>query len=167
MFPYIQTGVFRQFNETVENFWNKSIKLFYPEIQEECSNCFYNGYRSNGIYKTGGPYPFENGSVCPYCGGEGLKVIEPNEVLKGRIYYDRKNWLDVGLNINISDASAQIVFKMDELPKIQKCKYIIPEYYANINSYQNQKLFKVGDYYPQGFTQNPIKYVTTFWSNNV
>lgn len=167
MFPNIPTGVFSEFNQTVDNFWSKPVTLFYPEIREECSNCSYNGYRSNGVYKTGGPYPFENGSVCPYCNGEGLKVSEPTETLSARVYYDRKNWMDVGVKVNAPSAAAQMIFKMTELPKIQQCKYAIPEYYSGINSYQNQRLYKIGDYYPQGFTQNPIKYVVTFWSNNV
>lgn len=167
MFPDIPTDIFKPFNDAVDNFWAKRITLFYPEIREECSNCYYNGMRSNGTYKTGGPYPFENGSICPYCGGEGLKTTEPSETLTARIYYDRKNWVDVGAKVNVPDAAAQIIFKMTELPKIQQCKYIIPEYYEGINAYQNQRLFRIGDYYPQGFTQNPIKYVTTFWSHNV
>lgn len=167
MFPNIPTGIFKEFNQTVDNFWSKPLTLFYPEIKEECPNCYYNGYKSNGVYRTDGPYPFETGSICPYCGGEGLKITEPTETLTARIYYDRKNWMDVGIKINVPDAAAQIVFKMTELPKVQRCKYVVPEYYSGINSYQNQKLFKVGEYYPQGFTQNPIKYVITFWSSRV
>lgn len=166
MFPDIPTGIFKEFNQAVDNFWSKSLTFFYPEVQEECSNCFYNGYRSNGVYKAGGPYPFDNGSLCPYCNGEGLKVVEPTDSTTARIYYDRKNWLDVGTPVNVPDTAAQIIFKMTELPKVQKCKYIIPEYYSGINNYQNQRLFKIGDYYPQGFTQNPVKYIITFWSSN-
>lgn len=163
----IPPGIFNDFNFAVDNIWAKPITLFYPEIQEECANCYYNGMRSNGVYKAGGPYPFENGSVCPYCGGEGLKTTEPSETLTARIYYDRKNWIDVGAKVNVSDAAAQIIFKMTELTKIQQCKYIIPEYYEGITALQTQRLFKIGDYYPQGFTQNPIKYITTFWSHSV
>jgi hypothetical protein len=56
---------------------------------------------------------------------------------------------------------------MTDLPKVQKAKYIIPEYYTGINAYQNQALVRVGEHYPQGFTQNPTKYVITFWAANV
>lgn len=167
MFPNISTGVYSFFNQAVDNFWSRPVTLFYPEIKEECSNCFYNGFRSNGIYKNGGPYPFSEGSICPYCGGEGLKTVEPSETLTARIYYEKKTWIDIGIKVNVPDAAAQIVFKMDQLPKIQQCKYIIPSYYEGITSFQTQKLFRVGDYYPQGFAQNPVKYVVTFWAYRV
>lgn len=163
----IPSGIFSIYNEAVDNIWAKPITFVYPEVREECPNCYFNGYKSNGIYKTGGPYPFDNGSLCPYCNGEGIKLTEPTSTTTARIYYNRKDWTDVGFPVNIPNADAQIVFKMTELPNVQTCKYIIPSYYDGINAYQNQRLIRVGEYYPQGFTQNPIKYVITFWSANV
>ena len=159
----IPSGIFSIFNEAVDNLWSKKIVLVYPEIREECPNCYFNGHKSNGIYKTGGPYPFDNGSPCPYCNEDGYKMTENSEILNARIYYNRKEWVDIGIPINIPNAAAQIIFKMSELPKIQKCKYITPQYYNGIDAYQSQNLILAGSYYPQGFTQNNIKYVPTFW----
>jgi|688.fasta_scaffold01387_5 hypothetical protein len=159
----IPSTVFSIFNEAVDNLWAKPILVVYPEIREECPNCHFNGHKSNGVYKSGGPYPFDNGSPCPYCNEDGYKMTESSEVITGRIYYNRKEWVDIGIPINIPNAMAQIVLKMTDLPKIQKCKYITPKYYTDIESYQSQSLILAGSYYPQGFTQNSIKYVTTFW----
>jgi hypothetical protein len=163
----IPSDIFSIYNEAVDNIWAKSVTFVYPEVRQECPNCSFNGYKSNGVYKNGGPYPFDSGSLCPYCNGDGYKMIEATESTTARIYYSRKDWTDVGFPVNISNASAQIVFKMTDLPKVQKAKYIIPEYYTGINAYQNQALVRVGDHYPQGFTQNPTKYVITFWAANV
>lgn len=163
----IPSGIFSIYNEAVDNIWAKPVTFVYPEVREECPNCYYNGYKSNGVYKAGGPYPFDNGSLCPYCNGEGYKMTESTETVTARIYYSRKDWTDIGIPVNIPNAMAQIVFKMTDLPKVQRAKYIIPSYYTGIDAYQNQSLIRVGDYYPQGFTQNPIKYVITFWSANV
>ena len=163
----IPSDIFNIYNEAVDNIWAKPVTFVYPEIREECPNCHFNGYKSNGVYKAGGPYPFDNGSLCPYCNGEGYKMTETTETTTARIYYNKKDWTDIGIPVNIANASAQRVFKMTDLPKVQRAKYIIPEYYTGIEAYQNQYLVRVGEYYPQGFTQNPIKYVITFWTANV
>jgi hypothetical protein len=162
----IPDNVFSIFNEAVDNIWSKSITLVYPEKREECPNCYFNGYKSNGVYKTGGPYPFDDGSPCPYCEGNGYKMIETTEIIKSRIYYNRKDWIDVGVSVNIPFAAAQLVSNIEDLPKLQRCKYIIPLYYSGSEGQQNQALTSAGSFYPQGFTQNNIKYVTTFWVAN-
>jgi hypothetical protein len=158
--------IFNSYNDAVDNLWSKKMTLVYPETRVECPNCTFNGYKSNGIYKAGGPYPFEDGFPCPYCNGIGYKMNETTEDIYGRIYYDRKLWMDVGVPINVPSAQAQTVCKLTDLAKLQQCKYLIPFYYGEIDSYQNQTLVRISDYFPQGFTQNPTKYVITLWANN-
>jgi hypothetical protein len=74
--------------------------------------------------------------------------------------------VDVGASVNVPSAQAQTVCKLTDLAKLQQCKYLIPFYYGEIDSYQNQTLVRISDYFPQGFTQNPTKYVITLWANN-
>jgi hypothetical protein len=160
----LSPDLFSIYNDAVDNIWSRAITLVYPEIREECPNCTYNGFRSNGIYKTGGPYPFANGMLCPWCEGAGFKMIETTEDIRARIYYSQKEWVKVGPQVQLPNAAAQIVAKIDDLPKIQQCKYCVPHYYSNVDNYNNQKLLRVSDFYPMGFLQNPTKYVVTFWS---
>lgn len=167
MFPDIPTGIFKNFNDTIDNFWAKPLIFVYPEIRQDCPNCISNGAGSIGIYRSGGEYPFDNGSICPMCDGQGYRMIESTENGKARMYYDKKYWTNLNLPININNAVAQMIFTTDDLPKIQKCKFIIPLYYPNMNALQGQKLFLIGSPYPQGFTQNPKKYVVTYWGSNV
>ena len=162
----IPPHIFDAFNDAVDNIWSKTVTLVYPEKREECPNCYFNGYKSNGIYKTGGPYPFEDGFPCPYCDAAGFKMIEVTEDIQCRIYYDKKQWVDIGIPVNVPFSAAQLVAKITDLPKLQKCKYIIPKYYSGIDAYQNQTLVLAGTYYPQGFTQNNTKYVISFWTAN-
>ena len=157
-------NIFDIFNETVDNIWSRNITLVYPEIREECPNCTFNGSRSNGVYKTGGPYPFENGFLCPYCEGAGYKMIETTEQIQARIYYSQKEWVKIGPQVQLPNAVAQIVAKITDLPKLQKAKYCIPNYYPEVDNYNNQRLQRVSDFYPQGFLQNPVRYVVTFWN---
>jgi hypothetical protein len=155
---------FAIYNEAVDNVWSRSVTLVYPEIREECPNCTFNGMRSNGVYKANGPYPFENGFLCPYCEGAGYKMIQQTEDIKVRIYYSQKEWVKIGPQVSLPNAAAQIVAKLTDLSKIQQSKYCIPHYYPGIDNYNNQKLQKVSDFYPMGFLQNPTSYVVTFWS---
>lgn len=159
----LDPAIFNIYNDTVENIWNREIILIYPEIKQECPNCTYNGFRSNGIYKSGGPIPFEEGFPCPWCDGAGYKMVETTERIYSRVYYSQKDWVPVGAQVQLSNAAAQLVTNIDYLPKLQQCKYCVPHYYPNIDNYSNPKLRRIGDFYPQGFLQNPKKYVVTFW----
>lgn len=162
----IPSGIFSIYNEAVDNIWSKAVDVYYPDRREECSNCYSINGRSNGVYKTGGPYPFDEGSICPLCDGEGIKYIATSETIYGRIYYDKRTWLNIGANVNYPDAVAQMVFKMTDLTKIQQCKYVVPKYYPGIEAYQISPLYRMGDYYPQGFTQNPTQYFVSYWGAN-
>jgi len=75
----IPNSVFTTYNEAVLLF-TRTGRLIYPEKKEECPNCYLDtfgtGGRSISFYKTGGPYPFERGMPCPYCGGKGYKAVE-------------------------------------------------------------------------------------------
>lgn len=155
--------LFDIYNDTVENIWNREIILIYPEVKQECPNCTFTGFRSNGVYKTGGPIPFEEGFPCPWCEGAGYKMVEVSDTIKARVYYSQKEWVKIGPQVQLANAAAQIVANMDYLPKLQQCKYCIPHYYPNIDSYNNQKLRRISDFYPQGFLQNEKRYVVTFW----
>ena len=162
----IPSSVFDTYNEAVLLF-TRTATLVYPERREECPNCYMDTMgtrnRSVSVYKVGGPYPFERGMPCPYCNGKGYKAVETTEDITIRIYWDRKNWIDVGIPIDISDGSIQTIVYMTDLPKINKAKYLIPKY-DGIEKYDDMNYERSGMSYPQGFKQNTTKYIVTFWS---
>lgn len=120
--------------------------------------------RSMSIYQSGGPYPFDRGMPCPYCGGKGYKAIEVSDSVTLRIYWDRKSWVKTGAEINIPDMTIQTIAYMADLDKIEKAKYLIPSYDGIENYDPNAKYEKMGISFPQGFKQNNTKYVVTFWT---
>ena len=161
----IPSSVFDTYNEAVLLF-TRTGKLVYPEKKEPCPNCYLDtlgtANRSISKYKAGGPYPFERGMPCPYCGGKGYKAIENIEDITLRIYWDRKYWFNVGVAIDIPDGSIQTIAYMTDLEKINKAKYLIP-YYDGIQKYEDMRFEKASNSFPQGFKQNDTKYVVTFW----
>lgn len=162
----IPSSVFTTYNEAVLLF-TRSATLVYPEKKEDCPNCLLDtmGTRSRSIskYKPGGPYPFERGMPCPYCNGRGYKAVESSDNITLRIYWERKYWVDIGVPIDVPNGGIQTIAYMTDLPKIEKCKYMIPKYDGIENYDTNAKYERAGTSYPQGFKQNETKYVVTFW----
>ena len=101
---------------------------------------------------------------CPYCGGKGYKAIEATDTVSLRMYWDRKNWVKTGSEINIPAGSVQTIAYMTDLDKIKKCKYMIPLYDGIQNYEVNARYEKMGSSFPQGFNQNSVKYIVTFWT---
>ena len=165
----IPTGVFNVYNEAVTLF-ERVATLVYPEKKEQCPNCYLDTLgtrtRSVSVYKTGGPYPFGRGMPCPYCDGRGYKGIEVEEDVNIRIYWEPRQWKDIGMSINLPEGSIQVISKMTDLPKLDKAKYLIPKSYGNISNYHTMQFTKASAAYPQGFKQNPEKYAVTFWTRN-
>jgi hypothetical protein len=62
----------------------KTCLLVYPPTWEPCANCLYDeiGQKSSNHWRTGGPLPFPNGSVCPSCNGQGLHAREITKSIK-------------------------------------------------------------------------------------
>jgi len=162
----IPSGVFDIYNEAVLLF-TRTATLIYPEKREQCPNCYMNtmGTRNKSVslYRPGGPYPFERGMPCPYCGGKGYKAVEASDDITLRIYWDRKSWFNVGIPVDIADGTVQTISYMTDLNKIEQCKYMIPKY-DGIENYDTSKYEKSGPSFPQGFKQNTTKYVVTFWN---
>ena len=165
----IPQSVFTTYNEAVTLF-ERTAKLVYPEKKENCPNCYLDTMgtrtRSVSLYRTGGPVSFERGMPCPLCNGKGYKIIETTEEISLRIYWERKSWIDVGIPIDFPQGSIQTIANMEDLPKIDRAKYLIPTEYGNIANYHTMKFTRAGASFPQGFKQNPTKYVVTFWERN-
>lgn len=161
----IPSSVFDIYNEAVL-FFARPATIIYPPKRADCPNCVQNtlGVRTGSIsiYVPGGPIPFERGMPCPYCHGKGYKEIEETDTVTVRIYWDRKNWVNVGIPVDIPDMMIQTISFMTDFDKINKCKYLVP-HYGNIDRYINQKFQRYGQSYPQGFKQNDTKYFVTFW----
>ena len=57
-----------------------------------CPNCIYdpNLKKSANKYKVGGPKPFVNGRICPYCNGAGSHGIVKVEAVYLAVIWDYK-----------------------------------------------------------------------------
>mgnify|MGYP005831084013 FL=1 len=153
-------SAFTKLNEAILLF-NRTCTVVYPERRDKCENCVVNtlGGRSANFYKTGGPIPFNRGTNCPLCGGEGFKNIETTESVELRIYYNRRDFIDVEFTVDIPNNVIQTVGYMDDYEKLTKAKELL----VDIGKHSQGRYKRISEPYNQGFKQNPTQYVVIFW----
>ena len=105
----------------------KTCSLIYPEKVIECPNCYYDSRerRSTNIYKTGGPKPFDNNTMCPWCGGEGRSSSRETEDIVLRIYWSPKDWSTYAGTIENPEGVAQLIGYLKDLPKVERATEIL------------------------------------------
>ena len=156
----LPSSVFEKLNEAILLF-NRTCTLVYPDKEAACANCYTNtlGGRSVNFYRAGGPIAFNRGVLCPLCGGEGVKITENTEDIELRVYYNRRDWLDVGWQVDIPQGIIQTVGYMSEYPKIVKAKELL----VPVGKYDAGRYKRLSKPFSQGFKQNPTQYIVIFW----
>ena len=156
----LPSSAFTKLNEAILLF-NRTCTLVYPERRQTCENCVTNtfGGRSTSFYKSGGPFPFNQGELCPLCGGEGYKNVETTESVELRIYYNRRDFIDVGFNADIPNNVIQTVGYMDDYAKLTKAKELL----VDVGPHNKGRYKRISEPYNQGFKQNPTQYIVIFW----
>lgn len=135
-------------------------KLFYGTSKTICSNCVFNealGVSTN-IYLTGGPIPFNEG-VCPFCFGNGFKESQASEIIKLRVYFDRKAFVKIEVPINVVDGVIQTIGSIETMNKCKRCNYMIVN--SDLEIYNEYKFILASDLYPFGLTK---KECIAYWN---
>ena len=156
----LPSSAFTKLNEAILLF-NRTCTLVYPERRQTCENCVTNtvGGRSTNTYRSGGPIPYSRGATCPWCGGDGYKDVETTDSIELRIYYNRRDFIDVGFNADVPNNVIQTVGYMDDFEKITKAKELL----VDIGKHDKGRYQRISEPYNQGFKQNPTQYVVIFW----
>jgi surface protein len=108
-----------------------------------CPNCIYdpNLKKSANKYKTGGPKPFVNGRICPYCNGAGFHGLVKVEPTYLAVIWDYKYWINKPINIQNPTGFIQTICSKALLDKIKKAKDLTVIYSTN----NNNPLFKLSE----------------------
>ena len=109
----------------IDNYFGVNCKLTFGTTKSVCINCNFNPItkKSSNTYKTGGPIVFD-GSICPYCDGEGYTSLETTENIKLRVYPNRKNWLKIAIPATVKENSIQTIGHLRDMSKCRTAKYI-------------------------------------------
>ena len=117
------------------------------------------GGRSVNYYRSGGPIPFNRGTPCPLCGGKGFKSIEATDSVEVRIYYRRRDFIDVGFQAEVPNNVVQTVGYMSDYVKLTRAKELL----VDTGTYNKGRYKRISEPYVQGFKQNPTQYIVIFW----
>ncbi len=131
----------------------------------KCPNCKFNSLtgKSANTYQTGGPYPFTNGKICPFCNSEG-KIADENDddIIYLAVIWDQRKWLSVGQQVVNPQNSIQTICRMGLLNRIEKVKEIIVD--TNIEKFVRHRFQRAGKSIPIGFGDN--QYIVTIWERS-
>ncbi len=105
-----------------------SCTLYFQSAPEICPNCIYAPalMKSANIYKTGGPYPFPNGSLCPFCQGVGKVEREVTQSINLLVIYKPSEWIHVGdSNVVRVPGSVQTLSSISTYSILNRAKEIL------------------------------------------
>lgn len=129
-------------------------KLVYQPISSECPNCYLDPStgRSSGVYKSGGPEPFQNLTTCPYCAGEGTSEVASSEEIRLRVYWRMADWIKIGIPVDVPQATVQVIGYMTDLPKLERAVEIVVV--NDMAGYREWKCKRKGEAVPHGIGQD-------------
>lgn len=157
---------FAEFNKIVEDELEIVIHFYLPPIYTECVNCISENFggkiTSTGVYKDGGPLPFEN-TICPVCSGEGASLKDGYEIGRGRAYFNTSELKEKF--VNVPNAEMMLLVKAEHYSKIKNCIYCIPQ--NGMQDLEEYKFKILKQPIITNFSMNPVKYVESFWGRNV
>lgn len=141
-------------------------KLVYENTKlQQCPNCLYDSIsgRSSNQYEVGGPIPFINGQICPYCAGVGsLSFVNEEQLYLGIIKPAFFGMAPLELeNVNFVDGKIQSLCNVSYYAKIKNASYIIID--TNITDLTLNKYIRYRDPIPMGFGDN--SFIVTTWQS--
>lgn len=98
-----------------------------------CPNCIYNPSlkKSTNKYKTGGPRPFPQGMICPYCKGSGFYGNIQVEEVYLAVIWSYKDWVIKNINIENPTGMIQTICDRTLYSKFKKCENMTVVYTEN------------------------------------
>lgn len=134
---------------------------------QACTNCNYDpiGRKSSNKWKSGGPLPFPNGTLCPQCGGTGKKMSQSTEDIDLMVIWDSNGWLQgtgSGKNTHTANTGAQTIQTLCAstlFPKITRANELLVD--SGIQGYVKLRYRRMGDPEPCGFGSS--RYILTTW----
>ena len=107
----------------------KSCKIVYPARWVSCQNCQIDiiGNKSSNHWKTGGPLPFANGTICPLCTGVGKRAEDTYDTVTLLCNWEPKKFWQPVPNLNIGKGNGFLQTKgfISDMPKILKADHLI------------------------------------------
>jgi len=115
-------------DELIDGPTGQDCELIFPPKLTECDNCLLDPTtgRSSGIYKDGGPIPFDDFRVCPRCNGVGRSEVAVTDDIRLRVYWRPRDWIKIpNVVIEVPENTVQVIGYMTNLTSLIKADRIL------------------------------------------
>ena len=108
--------------------------------------------KSSNIYKVGGPQSFPANSLCPRCNGVGRLQEPVSEVIRMRVYWERRSWVNIGIKIANPDGVAMCIGYFRDLPKLERANVVLLQ--SDLKGTKVYECVREGEGRPHGMRKN-------------
>jgi hypothetical protein len=128
---------------------------------DDCSNCIFDpiGRKSSGRYQSGGPVPFQFGSRCPVCNGNGRIGHTETEPINLMVIWDYRSWINFDINTQSPAGRVQTMSIMSTLPKLKRARFVTLA--TDIENHIKHKFQRDSEPEPCGFGED--NFITVLW----
>lgn len=164
----IDNTIIQTYQQGIDDLINqlgKNCRLVFPPRIIPCPNCILdpNTKMSTGYYKAGGPYFFDDGTICPMCNGGGQQSIESTKTIKMLVEWNPKNVLsklkDYNIQITSPHSIALTKTFLIYVPDILQCQYAILD--TGVEAMLSLKCYKISEPVLSGLQVS--RYATIIW----
>lgn len=153
----LPSGFIDKFNCAIDStfdIFGVTCTIVYIDTVEEISNTYDNipDSRSINNHRRRPPREYKREEIV-------VREVEQTEDVVMKVYWDAKNWTQLGGNIVIPDNGIQTIFYATDLEKIQKAEKLIV--HKDIESLQKNTFKKFGRPFPVSLKQK--RYFSCFW----
>jgi hypothetical protein len=154
-------GIYQSRIDALINQLGKNIILEFDPIIEPCPNCGQDliKNRSNGIYKSGGPIPFDRGRKCPYCKSIGFLKTENTKCIKCLIKWNPRNFDNYDISVSRNNEVVRLKGYLEDCDDIIRAKTAIVDHDI-INDFKLRVKLVQGPV-PVGLRED--RYCISFW----
>lgn len=131
----------QQLYDDIVNVFGRPCKLYYPpKLVENCPNCVLDpiGQKSSNKWLNGGPMPFPNGSICPFCHGVGGRAEETFITVQMVVHFNPAKFGETKVDaLRLANGVIKTGGFIKDLPQVMKCSYLVPD--ATLEGYGHYK----------------------------
>lgn len=152
----VPESVFQKYYDVIDStftIFGVTCQLVYTETVEEISNAYDNIPTNLSInaHRNGQDQYRKENKV--------FREIEKIEDIKIKVYWKKKDFIEIGGDIVVPSNSIQTIFFATDLPKITRAKTLIV--HKGIKDLQEMRFQRSGEPFPMGLRQN--RYFGCFW----
>jgi len=155
-------GIYQSRIDALINQLGKNVLLEFDPVKEPCTNCSFDPIKqkSNGIYKIGGPIPFDRGRKCPYCKGEGFLERPVTKCIQCLIKWNPKEMRNYGISVSKYNGVVRLKTFLFDSDDLIRAKTAIVDYDIRDNMHLRVRLIKGP--VPVGLRED--RYCISFWN---